>query len=189
MKYAMLLLALAVPSFAAPYARPIDFSHVQQSAALDIDPNGVAPSVIMTDFALLTHSNADGSIIPKAWQSWCPPENWAILEIGFGGSAHVSGLKLAGNAIVHVGSSLNVAPQLGALILAKVDATSPTALQAVKAAMLGINGGGVRIGYGLDGDFMYDGKLQSMKEAFPGQGALDILKKASRVTVGYAWTW
>lgn len=171
------------------YFRLMDPNHVHQSAAVLVDPNGNQPNVAVTDIAIFTHSTEDGSIIPASWQAYVPPENWSPLELGGGGSAKVYAGHLSGSAVLHIGSSVNLAPQLGALFLAKVDKTSAPALQAVKNAMLGVGGSGVRLGGGLGGTVVKDGVFQSVKEAFPGQGVVDIVKKSGRLTVGYSWVW
>lgn len=183
------LIALASHALATPYARLFNPKNVHQSAALLIDPNGHAPNSGVTDVCLVTHSTEDGSIIPRALQSIIPPENLCLFEMGAGGSARVYGGRLTGNAIAHVGSSVNIAPQLGSLILAKVDTGSAPLLQSVKAAMLNVGGNGVRLGWGLGLNVISDGVFQSGKESLPGRGVLDIVNRAQRLSVGWAWVW
>ncbi len=179
---ALFAVSLSVPSHAAPYFRLMDPSHIHQSAALLLDPNGVQPSVAVTDIAIITHSTADGSIMPVSCRATlCPPEDWVPLEIGGGGSLHA--------AVLHIGASVNVAPQLGALAFKSVSTSSPGWLQSVKAAALGQNGNGFRLGGGLLGNIVKDGVVQSAKETFPGQGVLDIIKQSGRISVGYSWVY
>lgn len=165
-----------------PYFRPLDPSHIQQSAGMLYDPSGVNNSAGITDIALITHSMKDGSIIPESWQGLLPPENWSPLSVGFGGS-------LSGDAIVGLGASVNVAPQLGALLLRGVNESSPVWALAIKNAFLGKGNGSVRIGWAEVGTLVKAGVFQSAKEALPGQGPLDILRRAGRVEVGWAWSW
>ena len=165
-----------------PYFRPLDPAHIQQSLGMLYDPSGVNNSAGVTDIALITHSTKDGSIIPESWQGILPPENWSPLSIGFGGS-------LRGDAIVGLGASINVAPQLGALALRGVDENSPEWAKAIKNAFLGNGNGSIRIGWAEVGTVVKAGVFQSGKEAFPGQGPLDILRRAGRVEVGWAWNW
>lgn len=180
---------LSSQAHATPYARLMDPAHVHQSAAVLIDPNGAQPTVAVMDVCTVTHSTADGSIIPMAWRSIIPPENLCLLGIGGGGSAGWRGGRLRGSAVVDINTSVNIAPQIGALMFAGINNTSPVLFQAVKAAMLNTNGNGVRIGGGLAGNAIKDGVFQSVKEALPGRGVLDIFKQASRVNVGYSWVW
>lgn len=174
-----LILLVTPAANAASYFRFIDVNHVQQSAAFLFDPNGISGSVGVTNIALITHSTTDGTIVPLALQPYLPPENWAPIEIGGGGSFRA-------DAVIDAGTSVNLAPQLGALVFARVDTSSPAWLQAAKAAA---GNGGFRIGWAMAGNIVKGGIFQSAKEAFPGQGPLDVLKKGSRLMVGYSWTW
>lgn len=182
-------MALAGQAGATSYVRLMSASAIHQSARMLFDPNGIQPNVGVTDIAILTHSTADGSIIPKSWQSWCPPENWVPLEIGAGGNVGFTGGRLTGNAVIDAGTSLNIAPQIGSLAFNQVGDRSPPWLQAFKTAFLGYNGSGVSIGGGLAGNIVSNGIFQSAKEALPGRGFLDITKRASRVSLGYSWLW
>jgi len=124
---ALLALGLAKMGHASPYLRPIDISHPQVSAGAIFSASGIKQSVGVTDLALITHSTADGSIIPASLQKWIAPEDWVPLQLGAGGS-------FSGSAIVNVGSSVNIAPQIAALAikaLGKSSSPSAKSLQAV----------------------------------------------------------
>jgi len=176
-------------SFAGTYFHLMKASAIHQSASISIDPNGVEPTVGVTDIAIITHSTADGTIIPARWQSWLPPEDWAPLTLGGGGNPAIQNGKLAGTSVITTGMSVNIAPQIGAFAFKNVGSGSALWLQALKAAFLGYNGSGVRMGGGFAGDVARNGVIQSPKEMFPGQGLGDVLKKATRATIGFAWVW
>ncbi|MDE2020747.1 MAG: hypothetical protein KGJ13_10460 [Patescibacteria group bacterium] len=106
---------------ASPYFRPLDISHPQVSAGAIWSLNGVKQSVGVTDLALITHSTHDGSIIPASLQKYVAPEDFVPLQVGAGGS-------FTGQAIINVGASVNVAPQIASLALAGLGkSSSPTA--------------------------------------------------------------
>jgi len=180
---AAVLLLVAVPSHAA-YFRVLGFgAPVQQSLSTLLDPFGLKDSAAVTDLALITHSTADGTIMPAFCQAnWCPPESWSPLAIG-------AGADLKGNKVINVDTTVNLAPQLATLILNKVGAGSPSWLQVVKSGLAGTSAARVRIGWGELGYATRNGVFQSAKEAFPGAGALDILRQAGRVDIGVAWTY
>lgn len=180
----LLVLAMFAPSslWASPYFRRISADNIQQSAGFLYDPRGIESTVGVSEVALITHSTRDGSLIPREWWSWIPPEDWSPLAIGGGGS-------LEGNAVIDASASVNLAPQIGALLLKGVTSTSPRWLQVTKGALLGSSVGKVRIGWAAAGNVVRDGVFQSFKEAFPGRGPIGILREASRIEVGYCWTW
>ena len=192
MKNSILVTLLIISSLAAsanPYVRLMDTKDIHQSAGLLIDPNGHSPNAMVTDVCTVTHSTSDGSIVTLSWQGLIPPENLCLLEFGAGGSSRIYGGRLTGNALVHAGTSVNFAPQLGALLLMKVDENSSPALRAVKDAMLNVGGNGVRLGWGISGRLINDGVFQSFKEALPGRGIGDIINKNQKLEVGYSWGW
>lgn len=184
------LVCFGSTAVASPYLRLMSASQgIHQSASVAIDPNGVAPTVALTDICAITHSTVDGSIIPASWQAYVPPENLCALSFGGGGKASFSGGRLTGDAVINTGASVNLAPQIGALALRGIDSSSNPIAQAVKAAFLNVNGQGVRAGGGFNGNLVKDGVFQSAKEAFPGRGPFDIAKRAVRITVGFQWVW
>ncbi len=138
---AALLAALAAPSIASPYFRPLDISHPQVSAGAIWSTSQLNQSVGVTDLAIITHSPADGSIIPGSWRSVMPPEDWVPLQLGAGGS-------FTGNAVINAGTSLNVAPQVAALVLRGVSASSSPWLVAVKSAFTGASKTGLSFAAG-----------------------------------------
>jgi hypothetical protein len=174
-----LLAALAAPARATPYARVFDPANIYQAAGCGFDTTGHSPAACTTDIGVVTHSTADGSIIPWAWQPLLPPEDWA-LSIGGGGD-------LKANSVINFSASVNVAPQLAALAFKAVDASSPQYLQDIKTFASGTGNARLRIGLGLYGAATKDGHFQSFAASFPGQGILDIFNRAKRVEVGLAW--
>ncbi len=177
-----LVLLFAAARSEAAYFRLLDPRHIQQSAAMLYDPAGLDNSMGVTDIAIITHSTLDGSIVPERLQGYLPPEDWSPLALGFGGS-------LRGDAVVSAGASVNIAPQIGAMLLKAVDSNSPQWAQVIKGAFLGSGNGKLRIGWAEMGTAVKAGVFQSAKEAFPGRGALDILHRAGRIEVGWAWTY
>lgn len=174
------LLFLPSLSFASPYFRLLDLSHPQVGAGFLIAPKDPLSSIAVTELALLTHSAADGSIVPASWQSVLPPESWVPLQAGFGGSFN-------GELTLEAGSSANIAPVVGSLLLRGVDQNSSGWAAAIKSALVGSPDGGIRLGGALAGITVKNGVFQSAKEAFPGQGFLEIVSNAARVDFGYAW--
>lgn len=188
----MALLALPYPAHAAflcsdpaktCYFRPIDFGNIHQSASSLIDPHDPgATTALVTDIAVFTHDTKDGSIIPEGARGFLPPEDWAFA-VGGGGS-------LQKDFIVDANFTVNVAPQVGAAVFAKVGSGSPPWLQGTKALFLGTSQyGQVRLGWALAGNIVKGGVFQSACEAFPGAGILDIFNRGSRAVVGYSWEW
>ncbi len=135
------LLTLAVPSFASPYFRPLDIAHPQISAGAIWSTSQLNQSVGVTDIAIITHSPSDGSIIPASLRSIIAPEDWVPLQIGAGGS-------FTGNAVINAGTSLNLAPQVAALLLKGVSASSSPILGAVKNALSGNTASGLTFAAG-----------------------------------------
>lgn len=178
---AILLLGLNSSSYAG-YFRLMDISNVQQSASVLFDYHNLSNSGGMTDFALITHSTADGTIVPAGWQQYLPPEDWSPLAIGIGGSVH-GNLALDGNM------SFNLAPQLANAILGNVNSSSSVWLQALKSAMAGQGSGKLRFGWAEVGNVIQDGKLQPLSDAYPGHGPFPILGNAGRIEIGYSWAW
>lgn len=182
-----LIVALAAvaprASFAGAYFRGFDPNNIHQSAGflLDTHANG-DPVAGVTDIALITHSTADGSIIPVTLQKWLPPENWSPLSVGAGANFKVDG-------VIDLGSSINVAPQIGALFLAAVDSSSAPWLQAVKGSLLGNLPLQTRIGYAEVLRVARAGTILPPDQMLPGRGLGDILNRAGRVNLGVAWVW
>ena len=172
-----------VPPPSGHYFRLLDPHHLVVSLGTLYDLHGVAPLTYITDVALITHSTADGSIIPAAWQRLgIQAEDWVPLQVGAGGSAKVSGGHLSGNALVAFGTAGNVCPLVLGWAVNNIGASAPLGFQIAKAA---ITGDGstypkVRLGYVFQGQAIKDGVFQSVKEAFPGRGALGILNQAGR---------
>lgn len=181
-------LMLAVVPAQAAYFRLLDVHAIQQSASIDIDPNGKVPTSGITDIAIMTHSTADGTIMPAFCRnSWCPPENHAFT-LGGGGNVGFTNGKLQGNSVMSGGWTVNAAPQLLGWAVQGIGNASAPWLQGLKSQILSSNGNGLRIGYSLDGNLVNNGTF-IWKQIFPGQGFGDILKNASRIKVGYYWTW
>lgn len=174
------VLVFVAPSYAGSYFRLIDPAHPQIGAGLLISPKAPLETVAVTDLALITHSTADGTIIPESWRSVLPPESWVPLQVGFGGS-------FAGEATIAPGTSANLSPVIAAMLLRGVDSNSSGWAKALKTALSGNGQGQIRLGGALAGVVVRQGAFQSAKAAFPGQGALDIIGRAARVNVGYAW--
>jgi len=122
------LLECAAFAQASPYFRPLDISHPQVSAGAIFSAQGIQQSVGVTDLALITHSTADGSIIPASLQKWIAPEDWVPLQIGAGGS-------FSGSAIINVGASVNVAPQIASLAIEGLGKSSSATAKALEAAL------------------------------------------------------
>lgn len=176
---AIALLVLPSITIASPYLRLFDPAHPQVGAGLLISPKTPSRTLAVTDIALVTHSTADGTIIPESWQPFLPPMAWG-LQLGVGGS-------FTGEATIAPGLSANLAPALAALALSKVDGQSAAWAQALKTALSGSSQGQLRIGGALAGIVAKEGHFQSAKAAFPGRGVGEILGNAARVDVGYAW--
>jgi len=122
------LLECAAFSHASPYFRPIDISHPQVSAGAIFSASGIKQSVGVTDLALITHSTADGSIIPASLKKYLAPEDWVPLQIGAGGS-------FTGSAIVNVGASINIAPQIASLAISALGKSGSASAKALQTAL------------------------------------------------------
>lgn len=180
MKWALALLMVASSSYAGPYFRLIDPAHPQVGAGFLISPKNPLDTTAVSDVALVTHSVADGTIIPESWRGIFPPVAWTPLQVGFGGS-------LRGDATIAPGTSANIAPAVASLLMRGVDENSSGAARAVKAALTGSGPGQIRLGGALACTLTKGGAFQSAKDACPGQGPLEIIGNAARVSVGYAW--
>lgn len=176
---AVLLLSATIVN-AGPYFRPLDPHHLQYGAGFLVSPKNPLDTTAMMDLALITHSTADGTIVPDNWQSFIPPESWVPLQAGFGGS-------FQGAATVSLGASTNMAPIMAATLFRAVDKNSSQFAQATKTALAGSPKGGFRLGLALAGLATKDGHFQSLNEMFPGRGFAAIIGNAYRVSVGYAW--
>lgn len=176
------LICLGTQAQASPYFRLIDPSHPHFGAGFLISPKDPTNTAGITDLAIITHSTADGTIIPATWQTIIPPESWVPFQIGFGGS-------FKGEAVVAPGTSANIAPIIASLTLRGVDQNSAGWARAVKTALMGTSGGGVRLGGSLAGVMVREGHFQSFKAAFPGQGFAEIVSNSARIDVGYAWSF
>lgn len=168
------------------YFRWLDPHHLLVSAGTLYDLSGVEPVSYVTEVALVTHSTTDGSIIPPALQrAGILAEDWTPVQVGFGGSAKVVGGRLTGNALTTFGTAGNVCPWVFGWAVSHIDASSPPALQIVKAAVVGdgTSSPKLRLGYDLEAHAISGGTFQSAKEALPGRGVLDIARRASRFEV------
>lgn len=183
-----ILLAVALMVMAssvnAAYFKVLGFgSPVEQSAALLLDPEGKQSHVAVTDIALVTHSIKDGTIMPLACRdSWCPPESWSPLSVG-------GGIAFNGDKVINLDTSVNIAPQLAALTMARVNTDSPTWLQVLKKGLDQSGAAKIRVGWAEMGYATRNGVFQSAKEAFPGCGLFDIAHRAGRIAIGVAWTY
>ena len=122
------LLEASVFANASPYFRPLDTTHPQISAGAIFSAQGIRQSVGVTDLALITHSTADGSIIPASLQKWIAPEDWVPLQIGAGGS-------FSGSAIINLGASVNIAPQIASLAIEGLGKSNSSAARALEAVL------------------------------------------------------
>lgn len=175
-------------AWANPYLRLFDTHAIQQSVSLDIDPTGRKSNSVLTDIAVVTHSTADGTIMPAFCRSsWCPPEDHAFT-LGGGGNVGFTNGKLQGNSVISVGWTANVAPQLLGWAVMGIGNSSAPWLQAVKSQILSSNGNGIRLGGGLDGNLVNNGTF-IWKQILPGQGLGEIIKNAWRIKIGYRWVW
>jgi hypothetical protein len=174
------LAASASVASAAPYFRLLDPAHPQVGASFLISPKSPGATIGVTDVALVTHSPADGTVIPDAWRPYVPPVAWTPLQLGAGGS-------LRGDAIVAPGTSANLAPAVAALLLRGVGASSSGWAQALQAALTGTGPGQIRLGVAFAGLAVRNGTIQSAKEAFPGRGLGEIVGNSARLDCGAAW--
>ena len=110
------------------YFKLIDLAHPQLSAGALIDPGDLKETLAVTDVAIVTHSNKDGSLIPQSWQSLLPPESWVPLQVGGGGNA--------GSYIMNIGSSYNFIPVVKNLALKLIDkAAKPESFAGLRRAL------------------------------------------------------
>jgi hypothetical protein len=177
---AAFLLMVPMAASATPYFRLIDPSHLQVSAGFLISPKNPSDTAGVTELALITHSTADGTIIPQSWQSIIPPESWVPLQIGAGGS-------FSGDAIVDFGTSMNLSPIIANTALRWINSASGGFLQGIKNALMGSQSGQIRIGYALEGKAVQGGTFQSWSGMFPGHGFGQIIGNASRIDTGVGW--
>ena len=180
-----ILVAVAVPSFATPYIRYIgeNGAPVWKSAGFDVSPRTPLNTVGVVNVGLLTHSTADGSLCAKLnLGSWCVPESWVPLQASLGGS-------FADQLYGGLGTGFNLAPQVGALLFAKVRASSSASLQALKTAFAAQDPTKTQVRLGVDfiGSIAQDGRFVSLREGFPGRGPMRVLGNAARLNIGLAW--
>lgn len=171
------------------YFRLVSGGNMVWSAGTTYDLHGIAPITYLTDLGIITHSSADGSVIPASWQKLgISAEDWVPLQVGAGGSAKIVGGRLTGNAVVAFGTAGNVAPMVLGWAVSNIGPSAPAALQIAKAAIVGDGTDYVklRIGYVFQGQAISGGTLQSAKEAFPGRGVLDIANKSGRLELSVA---
>jgi len=182
MKHLLLAGVLLSPAVcqAAPYFRPINFSHPEISAGFAIAPKDLESTTGITDLALITHSSKDGTIIPEALQKYVPPISWAPLTIGFGGSFRQE-------VVLDIGTSANVSPALASLLLRGVDSSTTGWAAAIKRALEGESRGQVGLGVSLGGSWVKDGTFKSMKQMFPGSGFCEIVGNSARLSVNGGW--
>ena len=180
------LLALPALASAGPYLRLIDIHHPQTDAMSLYKVEDRSFLAGVTDLALVTHSNADGSLVPQSLQKYVAPEPWVPLQVGVGGS-------VTGNAFIHLGTSYNVGSQLASSIIKLTGSSgNPTAkaFGDFMGAGLALPGGGTlgfAAGVGLAAQLVQDGHFQSIPAMFPGRGPGPILVNASAYSIGLAW--
>lgn len=162
------------------YLRPLDPSHLVIGGGFLLSPKALDKTYGVTDLALITHSPADGTLLPGFIQKYMPPVAWVPLHAGFGGS-------FRNEVIFDLGTSLNVSPAMAALLMKGIGTSSQPWLQAVKKAFECSGDVSIRIGGSLGGHLVKDGVFQSAKEFFPGQGVGEILGNASMLNFGVAW--
>jgi len=173
---------------ATPYFRLMDVHHVQTDAITLFAVNDSRFVGAVTDVALITHVNADGSLIPQKLQDiGLIPEPWVPLQVGLGGDIHT-------NALIHMGSSVNVSAFVaGSAIKICGGIKNPTAKAIADFMTTGLDLGqeygvvGFSAGIGVAGNIVNNGHFQSAKAMFPGQGIGEILKNASTYSLGLAW--
>lgn len=185
---ALALLLIGLNSSANPYFRPIDIHHTQTDAInlFKLSDGQYIGSVV--DLALVTHSNADGSIIPQKLQDiGFLPEPWVPLQVGFGGNVHQ-------NALIHLGASANVSAFVaGSIIKACGGISGPKAKAVADFMTTGLDLGakygiiGFSAGIGIAGNIVTDGHFQSLRAMFPKQGFGENLKNSSAYSLGLAW--
>ena len=165
---------------ASSYFKLLDPKHPIIGTGFNISPKNGLSTTETTDVALITHSTADGTIVPQSWQSWLPPESWVPLQVGIGGS-------LQGDFVVAPGMSVNISPIIAQNLLGWIGTSSNSFLQSLKVALSGSSQGQIRLGGTFLGTLVKGGTWQSPAQAFPGRGFLDIVGNAARLNFGVAW--
>lgn len=171
------LICLGSSVQASPYFRFVNWSHPILSAGILIDQNHPAHITGVTDVALITHSTADGTLIPLSWQGIVPPEDWVPLQFGGGYGG--------GKGIINTGTSLNMAPPLTAILLGHL---KPSGFK--DALMSGFSGSGNSIfafGPSLVATPVVDGTLLPINQWIVGRGIGAILNNSLRWEVQGAW--
>lgn len=112
----LLVAALSSSSYASllglyPYFRPLDPAHPHLSGGALVDPVTPGNTSLGTSLALITHSPADGCVLPSLV---C--ESWSPLTVGFSANA--------GRALLSVGPSVNLAPLVKAGLLQALNAVT-----------------------------------------------------------------
>lgn len=109
---ALLVLAalciLAVKSMASPYFRFAGQGNWNLSEGVSFSHRDLAKTQNVTMLALITHSEADGSILPQAWVDAGWANAWTPLSVGFGCGQSTSG---------KLGSSANMSPAMRTLAI------------------------------------------------------------------------
>ena len=188
MKRIILALAMAVPSVASanPYFRLLDTNHIQADALSLYRVSDFSFVGAVTDIAIITHSTADGTIMPKFLQDrGIAPEPWVPLQIGVGGS-------VTGNLRGHIGSSFNVS-QFAAQSIIGFCGINPsgTGKQVADFFGQGLNLGGSTLGFaagiGIDAQIISEGHFQSFRGMFPYRGLGANLYNNADYSLGLAW--
>jgi hypothetical protein len=83
MRYIALLLLSVAPASAAPYFRPLDFSHPQPIVGALIDPTNLGQSSAASLLPIFTHSPKDGCLLPNiVCEDWTPLALGASMNAG-----------------------------------------------------------------------------------------------------------
>ena len=162
------------------YLRLMDIGNPIIGAGFLVSPKELDKTYGVSDVALVTHSTADGTLLPSFIQPYLPPMAWVPLHAGFGGSFRKE-------IIFDLGTSMNISPALAATIMRGIGTSSQPWLRAVKKAFECSGDVSVRIGGSLAGHLIKNGVFQSGKEMFPGRGIGEILGNASMLNFGMAW--
>ena len=164
------------------YFRFMDIKRPQFSTLSLFNMSDFSPYGALADAALITHSTADGTLVPAKLQGILPPAAWVPLQVGIGGS-------LANRVILHFGTSYNVGSALATSVI-KVSglSTSPTAVAIRNLLSQGLDIGSGELGFfagvGFAGELVKDGHFQSVAGMFPGRGIGPILQGASKYSLG-----
>ncbi len=138
------------------------------------------------DVPLLTHSTADGTMVPEVLRKYVAPAAWVPLQVGFGGS-------MSNRAIIHVGTSYNASAQLAHAASAALKNRECPATKSVLSVIekgMALPGGstvGFAAGAGLLPEIVKEGQFQSLAGMFPGEGLGEILKNVSGLSLALAW--